>query len=84
MESFASTPRPTDTVSPYWPEARAFPDRQQVRATMGEAVMSDVLAQDAAMAPVSVTVDDLLRFAATAADLADPDVMAGAWDWPTS
>jgi hypothetical protein len=38
------------------------------------------LAQDAAVAPVSVTAEDLERFAGTFADLADPDVMAGAWD----
>jgi hypothetical protein len=38
------------------------------------------LAQDVAVAPVLVTVDDLHRFASTFADLADPDVMAGAWD----
>ena len=38
------------------------------------------LAQDAAVAPVSVTAADLRRFGATFADLADPDVMAGAWD----
>jgi hypothetical protein len=38
------------------------------------------LAQDVAVAPVLVTVDDLQRFAGTFADLVDPDVMAGAWD----
>ena len=38
------------------------------------------LAQDVAVAPVLVTVDDLQRFAGTFVDLVDPDVMAGAWD----
>jgi hypothetical protein len=38
------------------------------------------LAQDAAVAPVSVDVTDLDRFAATYADLADPTIMARAWD----
>jgi hypothetical protein len=38
------------------------------------------LAQDVAVAPVLVTVDDLHRFAGAFADLADPDAMAGAWD----
>ncbi len=38
------------------------------------------LAQDAAAAPISVTPDDLRSFADTFADLADPDVMTGAWD----
>lgn len=38
------------------------------------------LAQEATVGQVSVTVDDLRRFARTAADLADPEVMAGAWD----
>ncbi len=38
------------------------------------------LAQDVAVAPVLVTVDDLQRFTGTFVDLVDPDVMAGAWD----
>ena len=38
------------------------------------------LAQDASLAPVSVDADDLRQFSDTFADLADPDVMAGAWD----
>jgi len=38
------------------------------------------LAQDAATAPVVVTVADLRQLGSTFADLADPDVMAGAWD----
>ena len=38
------------------------------------------LAQDASVAPVTVTVDDLERFSAAFPDLADPEVMAGAWD----
>ena len=38
------------------------------------------LAQDAAVAPVSVTAADLRRFGATFEALNDPDVMAGAWD----
>lgn len=38
------------------------------------------LAQDVAVAPVVVTVEDLHRFAGTFADLVDPDVTAGAWD----
>lgn len=38
------------------------------------------LAQDVAIAPVVVTVDDLHRFADTFAGLADPELMAGAWD----
>jgi len=38
------------------------------------------LAQDAVAASVSVTADDLRRFAGTFSDLADPDVMTGAWD----
>ena len=38
------------------------------------------LAQDVAVAPVVVTVDDLQNFAGTFVDLVDPDVMAGAWD----
>ena len=38
------------------------------------------LAQDAAVAPVTVTADDLERFSSAFPDLADPDVMAGAWD----
>jgi len=38
------------------------------------------LAQDVAVAPVVVTVDDLHRFAGTFADLMDPDMLAGAWD----
>lgn len=38
------------------------------------------LAQDASLAPVAVTANDLQRFSATYADLADPSVMAGAWD----
>ncbi len=37
------------------------------------------LAQDAASAGSPVSVDDLARFAATFADLADPDVMSQAW-----
>ena len=38
------------------------------------------LAQDAATAAVSVTAADLHRIGIDFADLADPDVMAGAWD----
>ncbi len=38
------------------------------------------LAQDAPSDPVPVTVADLQRFSDTFADLADPEVMAGAWD----
>lgn len=38
------------------------------------------LAQDAAVDPVSVTAEDLHRFSGSFADLADPAVMAGAWD----
>ena len=38
------------------------------------------LAQDVAVAVVSVTAADLQRFGAAFADLADPEVMAGAWD----
>jgi antitoxin FitA-like protein len=38
------------------------------------------LAQDAAVAPMAVTAADLDRFSGIVADLADPDVMAGAWD----
>lgn len=38
------------------------------------------LAQDAATAPVSVTPDDLRRFASDFGDLSDPGVMAQAWD----
>jgi hypothetical protein len=38
------------------------------------------LAQDASLTPVSVTADDLRQFSDTFADLADPDVMTGAWD----
>ena len=37
------------------------------------------LAQDAATSGAPVSVDDLARFAGTFADLADPDVMSGAW-----
>jgi len=37
------------------------------------------LAQDAATPGAPVSVDDLARFAGTFADLADPDVMSGAW-----
>jgi plasmid stability protein len=37
------------------------------------------LAQDAATPGAPVSVDDLVRFAGTFADLADPDVMSGAW-----
>jgi plasmid stability protein len=37
------------------------------------------LAQDAATQGAPVSVDDLARFAGTFADLADPDVMSGAW-----
>ena len=37
------------------------------------------LAQDAATPGTPVSVDDLARFAGTFADLADPDVMSGAW-----
>ena len=38
------------------------------------------LAQDAAVAPVLVTVADLQHLGTTYADLADPEVTAGAWD----
>ena len=38
------------------------------------------LAQDAAVAPVLVTVADLQHLGMTFADLADPEVMAGSWD----
>jgi hypothetical protein len=37
------------------------------------------LAQDAATLGSPVSVDDLVRFADTFADLADPDVMSQAW-----
>ena len=37
------------------------------------------LAQAAATPGAPVSVDDLARFAGTFADLADPDVMSGAW-----
>ena len=37
------------------------------------------LAQEAASSPARVTVGDLSAFAGTFADLADPDVMNGAW-----
>jgi len=37
------------------------------------------LAQDAAALGSPVSVKDLARFAATFADLADPDVMSSAW-----
>jgi plasmid stability protein len=37
------------------------------------------LAQDAATPGVPVSVDDLAWFAGAFADLADPDVMSGAW-----
>jgi hypothetical protein len=37
------------------------------------------LAQDAATPSTSVSVEDLVRFAGTFADLADPDVMSQAW-----
>jgi hypothetical protein len=45
--------------------------------------MSDMrqqLAQDAAVSPVSVTAADLVWFAHTFADLAEPEVIAEAWD----
>lgn len=38
------------------------------------------LAQDAASSPQPVSTDDLVAFAETFADLADPDVMKGAWE----
>ena len=38
------------------------------------------LTQDAAVAPVVVTVADLQQLGSTFGDLADPDVMAGTWD----
>jgi hypothetical protein len=38
------------------------------------------LAQDASLAPVEVTANDLQRFSDIYADLADATVMAGAWD----
>lgn len=38
------------------------------------------LAQDASLAPVTVTANDLKRFSDVYADLADPSVMAEAWD----
>lgn len=38
------------------------------------------LAQDAAVATMLVTADDLQRFGDAFSDLADPDVMTGAWD----
>ena len=38
------------------------------------------LAQDAAMAAVSVTADDWRRFGAPHSDLADPEVMDRAWE----
>ena len=38
------------------------------------------LAQDAAVAPVLVTVEDLQQLGSTFGDLADPGIMAGAWD----
>jgi hypothetical protein len=38
------------------------------------------LAQDASLTTVAVTANDLRRFSDIFADLADPNVMAGAWD----
>lgn len=38
------------------------------------------LAQEAAAVTTPVSRDDLTRFAETFADLASPEVMAGAWD----
>jgi hypothetical protein len=38
------------------------------------------LAQDAALLPGGVTLDDLRSFADSFGDLADPDVMSGAWE----
>lgn len=38
------------------------------------------LARDAALISVTVTADDLSRFASTFADLSDPEVMARAWE----
>jgi plasmid stability protein len=38
------------------------------------------LAQDAALTQVPVNADDLRRFGVAFADLANPDVMTGAWD----
>jgi plasmid stability protein len=37
------------------------------------------LTQDAALAPGTVSVDDLATFASVFKDLADPDVMSAAW-----
>lgn len=38
------------------------------------------LAQEAAASATSVTMNDLVAFADTFADLADPEVMTGAWE----
>ncbi|MDN5749542.1 MAG: antitoxin [Pseudonocardia sp.] len=38
------------------------------------------LAQEATSSPQPVTADDLTAFAHTFADLADPEVMKGAWE----
>ena len=40
------------------------------------------LAQDAAVADSPVSAGDLVRFAETFSDLADPDVMSQAWELP--
>lgn len=37
------------------------------------------LAQEAALVPGTVSVDDLTKFATVFEDLADPDVMSAAW-----
>jgi len=41
------------------------------------------LAQDAAVPDSSVSPGDLVRFAESFSDLADPDVMSQAWESPT-
>jgi Ribbon-helix-helix protein, copG family len=41
------------------------------------------LAQDAAVADSPVSAGDLVRFAESFSDLADPDVMSQAWESPT-
>lgn len=38
------------------------------------------LAQDAALLPGAVSIEDLSTFAERFADLKDPDVMSGAWE----
>ena len=38
------------------------------------------LAQDAAFTVIAVSADDLRSFSESAADLADPEIMRGAWE----